>query len=80
MIMSMTGHINMQNQQVDANLKVGVPLGSNISIATLAVAPPIGGAMLIVDYFLGNELMKLVAVTYSIKGNWNNPTITLGSH
>lgn len=80
MIMSMTGHINMQNQQVDANLRVGVPLGSNISIATLAVAPPVGGAMLIVDYFLGNELMKLVAVNYSIKGNWNNPTITLGSH
>lgn len=79
MVMSMTGQINTKTQEVDANLRVGVPLGSNISIATLAVAPPIGGALLIADYFLGNQLMKIVAVNYSITGNWNNPVITLGS-
>lgn len=79
MLMSMTGQLNMRNQQLDAVLKVGVPIGSNLSIATLAVAPPIGGAMLIVDHFLGNELMRLAAVTYNIKGDWNNPSITLGS-
>lgn len=78
MLMSMTGEVNMQTQQINATLKAGIPLGSNISIATLAVAPPIGGAMLIVDHFFGDELMKLAAVTYSIKGNWSNPTISLG--
>lgn len=79
MLMSMTGQLNMTNQQINAILKVGVPLGSNISLATLAVAPPIGGAMLIVDHFLGNQLMKLAAVTYNIQGNWNNPSITLST-
>lgn len=79
MLMSMTGQLNMSNQQIDAVLRVGVPIGSNLSIATLAVAPPIGGAMLIVDHFLGNELMRLAAVTYNIKGDWSNPNITLGS-
>lgn len=79
MVMTMTGQVNTKTQEVDANLRVGVPLGSNISIATLAVAPPIGGALLVVDYFLGNQLMKLVAVNYSITGNWNNPVITLGN-
>lgn len=80
MVMSMTGKVNLRTQEMDTTLKAGIPLGSNISIATLAVAPPIGGAMLIVDYFLGNKLTKLVAVTYGIKGNWNNPTVTLGGN
>lgn len=79
MLMSMAGQLNMNNQQISAILRVGVPLGSNISLATLAVAPPIGGAMLIVDHFFGNQLMKLAAVTYNIQGDWNNPSITLST-
>lgn len=75
MMISMSGNVNMQTQQVDAIVKVGIPLASSISIATLAVTPPIGGAMLVADYFLGNELMKIAAVSYSVKGDWNNPVI-----
>lgn len=75
MMISMTGQVNMQTKQIDAILKVGIPLASSISLATLAVTPPIGAAMLVADYFLGNELMKIAAISYTVKGDWNNPTI-----
>lgn len=75
MLISMLGNANMQTHQIDAIVKVGIPLASSISLATLAVTPPIGGALLVADYFLGNELMKIAAVSYTVKGDWNNPVI-----
>lgn len=75
---SATGNINMKTEQIDAILKVGVPLGSSLSFAALAILPPLGGAMLIVDHFMGDKLMKLIAISYTVKGNWNDPSITLG--
>lgn len=79
MLISLTGDANLKTHQINGHLKVGIPIASSISIASLAVMPPVGGAMLVADYFLGNQLMKLIAINYRVTGNWNDPKITLGN-
>lgn len=79
MLISITGEANLKTHKVDGHLKVGIPIASSLSIASLAVIPPVGGAMLVADYFLGNQLMKLISINYRITGDWNAPTITLGN-
>ena len=74
----LTGFIDFPGDKINAQLKVTLPLASNLTIAAIAAgAPLVGGALYIADKALGNRLEKLTSVNYRIRGSWQNPDISM---
>lgn len=76
--LQLEGFIDFPRDKINAQLRVSVPLTSNLTIAAIAAgAPLIGGAVYLADKALGNRLEKLTAVRYRITGAWSKPTVRM---
>ncbi|MCH2157599.1 MAG: TIGR02099 family protein [Oleiphilaceae bacterium] len=75
---TLSGHVDLAEQMLDLKMLVELPLSSNVPIAGLMLGnPAIGGAVWLVDKILGQPLSRLSTVRYAVKGNWDNPDMTL---
>ncbi|WP_304440288.1 AsmA-like C-terminal region-containing protein, partial [Oleiphilus sp. HI0067] len=75
---TLSGHVDLAEQMLDLKMLVELPLSSNVPIAGLMLGnPAIGGAVWLVDKILGQPLSRLSTVRYAVKGNWDNPEMTL---
>ncbi len=73
-----TGSLDANQNVIDAELVVTLPVTSTLPILGLVFVNPIfGGAMLVFDQLLGDEIQKFASVKYIIKGNADNPEITM---
>jgi len=76
--MSLSGVLDMADNKVDANLRVGLPLSNALPLAALlAGAPVVGGALFIVDRLIGDRLTRMASITYHIEGPWQDPKMTI---
>ena len=76
--MSLSGVLDMAENKVNANLRVGLPLSNALPLAALlAGAPVVGGALFIVDRLIGDRITRIASITYHIQGPWQNPTMTV---
>lgn len=75
--LELNGTLDMARDQIDAKLLVTLPVTNNLPLAALIVgAPAIGGALFVVDKLLGDRVARFASVQYSVKGPWQNPSIT----
>lgn len=75
--LELNGTLDMAHDQIDAKLLVTLPVTNNLPLAALIVgAPAIGGALFVVDKLLGDRVARFASVQYSVKGAWQNPSIT----
>jgi|GEM_PF-35530 len=75
--LELSGTIDMQSEQVDAELQVMLPLTNNLPLAAvIAGAPAVGGALFVIDRLLGDQVSRLASVRYRVKGNLYDPQIT----
>jgi len=75
--LELNGTLDMQSEQVDAQLQVMLPLTNNLPLAAvIAGAPAVGGALFVIDRLLGDQVSRLASVRYRVKGNLYDPKIT----
>lgn len=75
--LELEGRLDMVNDQIDAMLRVTLPVSNNLPIAALIVgAPAIGGALFIVDKLLGDRVARFASVQYKVQGPWQAPEIS----
>ncbi|VXC53443.1 conserved hypothetical protein [Pseudomonas sp. 8AS] len=75
--LELNGTLDMARDQIDAKLLVTLPVTNNLPLAALIVgAPAVGGALFVVDKLLGDRVARFASVQYSVKGPWQNPSIT----
>ncbi|WP_249671691.1 YhdP family protein [Pseudomonas abieticivorans] len=73
----LNGTLDMVADQVDAKLRVTLPVTNNLPIAALIVGfPAVGGALFLVDKLIGDRVSRFASVQYSVKGPWKEPKIT----
>ncbi|SFR51997.1 TIGR02099 family protein [Marinobacter daqiaonensis] len=75
----LSGATNLADKSLDMRLVVILPLTQNLPLAAilLGASPPVGGALFVLDKLLGEPLSRLTSATYSVKGTWENPEVTL---
>ncbi|WP_166254096.1 YhdP family protein [Marinobacter salicampi] len=75
----LSGSSNLIEETLDMRLVVVLPLTQNLPLAALLMgaSAPIGGALFVLDKILGDPLSKLTSATYSVKGTWGNPEVSL---
>lgn len=67
------GWVNLNNQTLDQQLRVGVPVSSAVPVVAGFLAGPIvGGALVAADLLLDKQLAKLTSVSYRVNGSWDN--------
>lgn len=67
------GWVNLNNQTLDQQLRVGVPVSSAVPVlAGFLAGPIVGGALVAADLLLDKQLAKLTSVRYRVSGNWDN--------
>ncbi|BES70724.1 YhdP family protein [Marinobacter nanhaiticus D15-8W] len=75
----LTGFTNLVEETLDMRLVVVLPLTQNLPLAAILMgaAPPIGGALFVLDKVLGDPLSRLTSATYSVEGTWDEPDVDL---
>lgn len=75
----LTGFTNLEEETLDMRLVVVLPLTQNLPLAAILMgaAPPIGGALFVLDKVLGDPLSRLTSATYSVEGTWDQPDVDL---
>ncbi|WP_097460095.1 YhdP family protein [Mangrovitalea sediminis] len=75
----LSGSTHLLNETLDMRLVVILPLTQNLPLAALlvGVAPPVGGALFVLDKILGEPLSKLTSATYNVTGTWDHPDMKL---
>lgn len=67
------GWVNLNNQTLDQQLRVGVPVSSAVPVlAGFLAGPIVGGALVAADLLLDKQLAKLTSVRYRVSGSWDN--------
>ena len=76
--LSIEGMLDMPAGRVDAEMQLAMPITRNLPLAAVAVgAPAVGGALFVIDRLVGDRFARMAAVRYSIRGDWQDPQITL---
>ena len=71
-----TGRIGMQAEDFDQRVTVIPEVSATLPIAGAVVAGPAGAAVVwIGQKLLGEQLNKVTAFNYTVKGSWHNPVI-----
>ncbi|WP_148863435.1 YhdP family protein [Marinobacter fonticola] len=75
----LTGSTSLVEETLDMRLVVVLPLTQNLPLAAIlmGVAPPIGGALFVLDKVLGDPLSRLTSATYLVQGTWDKPDVDL---
>ncbi|MCL6415217.1 TIGR02099 family protein [Aestuariirhabdus sp. Z084] len=72
----LTGTVDLNTKQIDAELVVTLPLTGSLPILGLVlVNPVVGGGLLVFDQLLGDQVQQLASVNYRIEGDATNPTV-----
>lgn len=67
------GWVNLNNQTLDQQLRVGVPVSSAVPVlAGFLAGPIVGGALVAADLLLDKQLAKLTSVRYRVSGHWDS--------
>lgn len=76
--LELDGQLDMAADRIAAVLRVSLPLTGNLPLAALLVgAAPVAGALLVVDRLIGDQLSKVVNLSYRVDGPWQDPQISL---
>lgn len=77
----LSGSTNLIDESLDMRMVVVLPLTQNLPLAALLMgaSAPIGGALFVLDKVLGDPLSRLTSATYSVKGSWDQPEVSLRS-
>lgn len=72
------GTIDIAHKVIDAKLLVTLPVTTNLPLAVIIAGfnPAIGGALLVADKLLGDNIARLASVQYEIKGPLGDPEFT----
>lgn len=71
-----TGHTGLVTEEIDQRVTVIPEVSATLPIAGAVVAGPAGAAVVwIGQKILGDQLNKVTAFDYTIKGNWDQPVI-----
>ncbi|KAA0874050.1 YhdP family phospholipid transporter [Nitrincola tapanii] len=74
----MQGQIDLVQGQLNKQIEVAIPLGSNLTLgAALLGAPYVAGAIFIVDRVLGDRIEKMTSIRYRLSGDWSDPQVQL---
>ncbi|GAA3570458.1 YhdP family protein [Marinobacter xestospongiae] len=75
----LSGSTDLVTETLDMRMVVVLPLTQNLPLAALLLgaAPPIGGALFVLDKVLGDPLSRLTSATYTVRGRWDNPVVEL---
>ncbi|MFE8072120.1 YhdP family protein [Marinobacteraceae bacterium S3BR75-40.1] len=75
----LSGSTDLEQETFDMRMVVSLPLTQNLPLAALlfGAAPPVGGALFLVDRFMGDSLSRLTSATYTVRGTWDDPEIDL---
>ena len=75
----MSGEADLISENLDMRLVVVLPVTQNLPLAAVlfGYAPPIGGALFVIDKVFGGILSRVTSATYTVEGNWNDPDIEL---
>ncbi|RRJ83711.1 YhdP family protein [Aestuariirhabdus litorea] len=72
----LNGSVDLNQDLVDAELVVTLPLTANLPLLGLLLANPVvGGGLFVFDKLLGDQVQQFASVKYSIEGNANNPSV-----
>lgn len=74
-----SGSTHLLDERLDMRMVVVLPLTQNLPLAALLLgaAPPVGGALFLLDKVLGDPLSRLTSATYTLSGNWTEPQVNL---
>lgn len=70
----LAGSTNLNTHQLDATMKVVLPLSSNLYAGCLA-GPVACAGVFVFDRLFGNKLEKAAALKYHIGGSWSHPEV-----
>jgi len=75
----MSGEADLIEETLDMRLVVVLPITQNLPLAAVlfGFAPPVGGALFVIDQVFGGLLSRVTSATYSVGGNWNDPDVSL---
>ncbi len=74
------GSISLIDKTLDQRVQVTLPLLSTTPLAAVLLgAPQIAGALFLIDKLIGDKLNKVSAISYSLKGPWDEPALELDS-
>lgn len=75
----MSGEADLISESLDMRLVVVLPITQNLPLAAVlfGYAPPIGGALFVIDKVFGGVLSRVTSATYTVEGNWDDPSIEL---
>ncbi|TDT43252.1 uncharacterized protein (TIGR02099 family) [Halospina denitrificans] len=75
----MSGEADLIEETLDMRLVVVLPITQNLPLAAVlfGFAPPVGGALFVIDQVFGGLLSRVTSATYSVGGNWNDPAVSL---
>lgn len=67
------GWVNLNNHELDQQVRVGVPVSSAVPVvAGFLAGPVVGGALVAADLLLDKQLSKLTSVRYHVSGTWDS--------
>lgn len=75
----MSGEADLISEGLDMRLVVVLPVTQNLPLAAVlfGYAPPIGGALFVIDKVFGGILSRVTSATYTVEGTWSDPEIEL---
>ncbi len=75
----MSGEADLLSERLDMRLVVVLPVTQNLPLAAVlfGYAPPIGGALFVIDKVFGGILSRVTSATYTVEGDWDDPDIEL---
>ena len=75
----MSGEADLIEETLDMRLVVVLPITQNLPLAAVlfGFAPPVGGALFVIDQVFGGMLSRVTSATYSVGGTWNDPDVSL---
>ena len=75
----MSGEADLISEALDMRLVVVLPVTQNLPLAAVlfGYAPPIGGALFVLDKVFGGILSRVTSATYTVEGTWSDPEVEL---
>ncbi|SEG54040.1 YhdP family protein [Marinobacterium lutimaris] len=73
-----SGSIDFNNETVDKDIDVVLPLTSNVPFAAVLLgAPQVAGAVFLIDKLIGDKLEQVTTLGYHLSGDWGDPKVEL---
>ncbi|MGB0734216.1 MAG: AsmA-like C-terminal region-containing protein, partial [Pontibacterium sp.] len=74
----LTGTVDINHAYLDHKLHVILPVSKNLPLVGLLLGQPqIAAGVYLIDKLIGGRIARATAIDYSLKGPWDEPTITL---